>query len=639
MPASTAPGPAARATFAYLPGLDGLRAVAVLGVIFFHLDLGWIPGGFLGVDVFFVLSGFLISSLLLEELDRSGRVDFGAFYLRRARRLLPALLLVLAFVAVAGATVARDAAAQIRQDLLPGLFFASNWWSVLADRSYFEAIGRPPLLQHLWSLAVEEQFYLLWPVLLLAAARWRGRRGVLVVAAAGALASTVLMGVLSVRAGYPLVDASRVYFGSDTHAMGLLVGAALATLWRPARLPREVAPAARRALDLTGWVALAAVLVIFWRTDQYAPWLYRGGFLLVALVVAVLVAVASHPASRVGPALGTPVLRYVGERSYGLYLWHWPVFMLTRPVLDVVDNGWPLLLGRLGLVFAIAEVSYRYVELPVRQGALTRRLRGLRERWRHTPAPGRTALGLRLAGVGAVAVLSTGFVGSALAAAPAPQGESYLGGDGVTSVLADADADVQPDVVEPSTPPPSTPAPASPPPAPAAAAPRASAAPAVPAAGVVRVRATIIGDSVVLGARRGLGRVLPASRIDASIARQTKDIAARIRALEASGSLAPVVVLHLGSNGIATPDQLRAILADLADRRVVLVTSAGPHPWQDYTNRTITKVAPQYDNVRVADWAAAAQGHPEYFVKDGVHLTTAGIRTFSNLVAGAVARA
>ncbi len=388
----------------YLPGLDGIRALAVIGVLLYHADLDWIPGGFLGVDVFFVLSGFLITSLILEEFDRSGRIDFAKFYLGRARRLLPPLLLMLAVVAVAAAFVVRDAASQVRADTIASIFYVNNWWYILAESSYFEFIGRPPLLKHLWSLAVEEQFYLVWPAITFLIVRRAGRRGVRIAAIVLALLSTAWMVTLSVRNGFPeYADPSRAYFGTDSHAMGLLIGAALATAWRPGRLKADLTPGAKALITGTGIVALLAVAWFFLFVGEFTPWMYRsGGFLVLAVVVAVLIAMATHPASPFGGWLGTQPWRYVGQRSYGLYLWHWPIFMVTRPQLDVPLDGIPLLVLRLALTFGIAELSFRFVEMPIRHGAIDRWVKAWRasrgaERTRRTRR-GATVLASALAG-------------------------------------------------------------------------------------------------------------------------------------------------------------------------------------------------------------------------------------------------
>jgi peptidoglycan/LPS O-acetylase OafA/YrhL len=356
----------------YRPGLDGLRALAVAGVVLYHAGVSWMPGGFLGVDVFFVLSGYLITSLLLAERRREGSVGFKAFWLRRARRLLPAVLLVV-FVCL-----------RTRGDALASLVYLTNWHLIAASHSYFNAFGRPSLLQHLWSLAVEEQFYLFWPLILLGSLKLVGRRYTVLLTVVLALSSTALMWGLY----NPNQDPSRVYYGTDTRASTLLVGALLAFAWPLGGFRDEISRRAARVLDGVGCVALAGVLAFFVRVQDYDPWLYRGGFLLIALCTAVLIAVVVHPASALGRALGTRTLRWIGVRSYGIYLWHWPVMMLTRPGIDVPWRGTGVILAQIALTIALAALSYRYVEMPVRSGSAQRRLRarlqprGRAARWR-----------------------------------------------------------------------------------------------------------------------------------------------------------------------------------------------------------------------------------------------------------------
>ena len=262
----------------YIPGLDGIRAIAVMAVLLYHSGVVAVPGGFLGVDVFFVLSGFLISSLLLQEIERAEAVNFKQFYIRRARRLLPALFATLALSAVLVLIFARDAAFQFRQDAIASFFYVGNWWYIVQDLSYFEAMGRPPVLQHLWSLAVEEQFYLLWPLALVFLYRRGGRPGVGRVALMIALFSTLLMAVFSFLWNVPASgDASRLYFGTDTHCMGLLLGAALATVWRPGALPKKIALPAQVILWVVALVSLVGLFTIFHKAAEDSAWLYRGG--------------------------------------------------------------------------------------------------------------------------------------------------------------------------------------------------------------------------------------------------------------------------------------------------------------------------------------------------------------------------
>jgi peptidoglycan/LPS O-acetylase OafA/YrhL len=387
-PADASTHAGAGAALPYLPGLDGLRAVAVVAVLLYHAGLSWIPGGFLGVEVFFVISGYLITSLLLAEHRRDGTVRLTAFWLRRARRLLPALFALLAVVTLCSLLFLPTEVARLRGDVIGALTYTANWHLVLSDQSYFETVGRPSPLQHLWSLAVEEQFYVVWPVLFSLGIAYWGRARLLRAVAVGAVASSAVMWLLF----SPGSDPSRAYYGSDTRASGLLVGAVLAFLWTPWRLRDRAGRFAPLVIDVVGIAALALVVRAFLRTGEFDTGLYRGGFLGLGVLTAVLIGATVHPAGHVGRLLGVRPLRWVGLRSYSIYLWHWPVYVVTRPDVDVPLRGVPLLALRLALTAVLASVSYRWVETPVRRGALGRYAAAVRE------ASGAGADGWRCAG-------------------------------------------------------------------------------------------------------------------------------------------------------------------------------------------------------------------------------------------------
>lgn len=352
----------------YLPGLDGLRAIAVTAVLLYHGGLN-LRGGFLGVESFFVLSGFLITALLLAEWRRQGRVSLTGFWLRRARRLLPALFLLLAATLLYTIVALPWKTAEVRGDVVAALGYVTNWHLVFSQQSYFDAAVRPPLLRHLWSLAVEEQFYLLWPLLFSAGMRYVRAKGLLLLTLAMAAASVALMALLY----RPGADPSRVYYGTDTRAAGLLLGAALALAWTPERRPGDRTRGVGRILDLAGLLGLGGLIAAYFRVYEQQTSLYRGGFALVALCTAVVIMAITHPDARLTPAaLGWQPLRWIGLRSYGIYLWYWPVFQVTRPYLDVPLRGWPLLLLRLAIIGVLVEFSYRWIELPVRGGAIKR---------------------------------------------------------------------------------------------------------------------------------------------------------------------------------------------------------------------------------------------------------------------------
>ncbi|MDQ6693960.1 MAG: acyltransferase family protein [Chloroflexota bacterium] len=412
----------------YLPGLDGLRALAVIAVLLYHAELPWIAGGFLGVEIFFVLSGYLITSLLLSEWRQEGRIDLRAFWFRRARRLLPALFLLLVVTLTYAALFLPGEVTRLRVDALAAAGYVTNWYLIFSQQSYFEAMSRPSLLQHLWSLAVEEQFYLLWPLLIVLGLRiLRTRLRMLMVVVLGAAASAGLMALLY----QPDADVSRIYYGTDTRAAGLLIGSALAFVrLRPKRSPlqarRWVAGRMGSLLpvlpDMAGFLALAGLAAAVLFLSETQSFLYQGGLALVALLTAVVIAVISHPTSRLLPGLlAQPVLRWVGQRSYGIYLWHWPVYSVTRPQLDLPLDGAPLFLLRLTFTFLLAEVSYRWVETPIRSGSLGRSWQALRA-GRGT----RGWLGARWAGAALSGTLLALLLGMALVNARPPEIPDYL---------------------------------------------------------------------------------------------------------------------------------------------------------------------------------------------------------------------
>jgi len=380
----------------------------VAAVVAYHADVSWLPAGFLGVDVFFVISGYLVCSLLVAEWDAVGSLSIAAFWRRRAKRILPAMVVV---VSAAGLAFAHDAAGRLRGDAIAGLLGAANLWQILSRQSYFEAWGRPPLLRHLWSLGIEAQFYLALPLLLAALLPRVRRRGLL---AGGAVLGGLLSAGLMAMMFDPARDPSRVYYGTDTRMIGLWFGVALALAVPPGRMSAKVSTGARHVLDFMGAAALVAIGALMAGLDEYSPGLYRGGFVLVAIASAIAVGVAAHPASGTGRLLSRQPFAWIGTRSYAIYLWHWPIFMLTRPGLDIDVHGNAALVVRLALTALLAEASWRLVERP----PSARRLSEAVTRWRALPAAAgaRHALGVAVASTLLLAGLS------AVATHPTPDG-------------------------------------------------------------------------------------------------------------------------------------------------------------------------------------------------------------------------
>jgi peptidoglycan/LPS O-acetylase OafA/YrhL len=634
----------------YSPGLDGLRAIAVMAVLLYHADLTWIPGGFLGVEVFFVISGYLITALLLAEWHQKGRISLKDFWLRRARRLLPALYVLLVVTLTFSVVFLPGEVAELRADVIAAVGYVTNWFLILGQQSYFESVGRPSLLQHLWSLAVEEQFYLIWPIVLtvglgFGAKRLRRQR-VLTVALVGAAASALAMALMYT----PGVDPSRVYFGTDTRATGLLCGAALAFLWSPgdkyrpaeARHQRLRLPDRGRFRRRWGWTtpllldvlsiaALGGLIWFFLHLGEFEPFLYRGGLALVGLTTLAAIMAVVHPYAHVGSyLLGSAPMRWLGVRSYGIYLWHWPVFMVTRPELDVPFGGLPLLALRLGITIVLADLSYRFVETPIRRGALGRAWKTLHD----ARGPERWRLRLQWAGAVLPIVASLALLGVAVAHAKPPEKPEYLAKmkavhtsqhPGQKSSTADSPANDEPSSQENES--------------------IGNASPDTTKAdrktqdeksGVSAYKGSVsaIGDSVMLGAVpslqkdiRGLGVV------DAEVGLQVYDAIGILQSRRASGQLGSLVIVHLGNNGTFTKqefDQIMRILSGVD--KVVFVNVKVPRSWEETNNEVISEGVERYPNAVMVDWYAASANHPEYYYRDGYHLRPRAQKVYADLL-------
>jgi len=583
-------------------------------VVAYHANLTWAKGGFLGVDVFFVLSGFLITGLLLADVERTGHLRLRRFWKRRARRLLPAVGVLLVAVALLVPLLAPDQGYRLGGDLLASAAYVTNWRLIFQHQSYFEAIGRPPLLQHLWSLAVEEQFYLLWPLMLAVALRWNRRRELLGVWVLGLAAlSTVLM----IVAFDPGVDPSRVYYGTDTRAAALFVGAALACGQVWARRNWIVGPKARMRLEIAGALSVGFLAWCVVSVSQFDTRLYRGGFLAVAVAAAVIVGVASdRQRTAVTRVLGMRPLVWVGKRSYAIYLWFWPVLMLTRSHADIDLSGNTLLAFQLAIIVTLASLSYRFVEVPCRSGALGRAW----ERWRAGTLPPQTR---RTTARVAVALAAVAVVGAVVYDPPKPVHIQAAGG-------------VQ-EFIQPTT--------TAPPavmvttfgPSPLGAGVTTTlvpaVAPAVAAPPVVQAKVAAIGDSVLLETRDVLASRIAHLVFDADVARQTARTLAAARALRASGRLGDEVILQVGNNGLITKGQFDQFMEAFAGvRRVVVVNIRVPRPWEGPNNEVLTDGVQSHPNAVLVDWHKLGITHPDVFTSDSVHLTTTGIQLLTDAI-------
>lgn len=639
----------ARPKSRYIPALDGLRTLAVVAVVLYHLNLTWAQGGLLGVTIFFVLSGYLITRLLLNEVAKTGRIDLKSFWIRRIRRLVPAVVTTVVVTCALCTIFNHVMLTKMRPDILPSLLFFNNWWQIAQNVSYFNALGDPSPLTHFWSLAIEEQFYLIWPPLLFAmvsmhVSKPNTRRVVLGLAAVSALAMMALYN--------PAADPSRVYYGTDTRVFSLLLGAWMAFIpdrdLAPVRLAHrlgldrlvraakrgkldknaksghdektdsaaEAAPAQPSALvrfwsspasiDVLGVVGLVGLAAMVALTNGYTAFQYRGGTLLCSILTLMVIAACVQPQGMVARALAAEPLVWVGKRSYSIYLWHYPLLLLMNPVANINDTPWWQYILQVLLVVAVAECSYRFIETPFRKGAFGRTVAEFRDgtttpaNWAraHIPVCATCGIVLVIALGGLIFVPETSALSGEGAEVLNKEAKNTAPTDQQAADGTDKDNDGFPDG---------------------------------------SYDLLMIGDSVSLRAVDSFDGVFPHSHIDAEKGRQFDAGRATFEGYLQQNLAGKIVVFALGTNGLVTDDQIDAIMADAGDKRIVVfVNTRSPQPWVGSTNQAIADAATRYKNVRVVDWYGYSANRNDLFDGDGTHLSTTGVTEYLNLIHDAV---
>ena len=567
----------------YIPAIDGLRAIAVIAVMLYHLGFAWIPGGFLGVDLFFVISGYVITRLLLDSIQRSGGLDLRGFYTGRIRRLLPPLGFMLVITAIFVGVWAPDSMRRFLTDTPFALTGTMNWWLVFKEQDYFESFGRPPLLQHTWSLGVEAQYYLIWPLILYFVLKVFGKKVIPTAALSIAAFSGIALFLASVRADISATqDVSHIYFGTDTHSIGLFLGSALAVSWIPQNLRLNIEKRAQDFIDFIGVFGLLGLLSSFLFIQEADPTAYRIAFPLVGIFGSAIIMSVVHPASRFAPILQHPFLVWVGERSYAIYLWHWIVFQVTRPAQDLEGSTWALYIFRILVVFALADISQRWIEVPVRHGVISNWFRGMKYRTKEVQRRQKAT-----AGVVSLALLATIAAVSNNALAIAGRNNEV-----VKQMYQDEKV-----------------------------------------ATISKVEGLwVVGDSVILGIRHELESKSHIGLIDARVGRQAGELLKVIQD-DKPKMVGMNTVINLGNNNRLSEAEVSAIFAELKDQPlVIVVNTAVPRSWRNENNALIANEALKYSNFRIVDWAQKSENHPEFFAPDGVHLIPAGIAAYVSAI-------
>ncbi|TKH39760.1 acetyltransferase [Paenibacillus polymyxa] len=579
----------------YMTGLDGLRAISVLAVIAYHLHFRWAEGGLLGVEIFFVLSGYLITDQILYEWRTRSGFSIVQFWIRRMRRLLPAMIFMLTVVALWLLITDFSRLQALGGHFVSSLFYVNNWYLIFHHVSYFESFGPPSPIGHLWSLSIEEQFYVIWPLVLLIGLCFAPQRGRLMLYILGcAIVSAIAMAIIY----EPGTDPSRVYYGTDTRASAILIGAALAVIWPSWRLSDNVSSSSRTMLDMTGLLGIVMLFILIGQTNEFDDSLYRGGFLYLSLITAVVIAVLVHPANRLERLLGCRPLSWIGKRSYSLYIWHYPIIILSGPVVNTEDANYMRIALQVTASFITGGLSYKYIEEPIRRGTFWTNLKSLRR-----SADG-NQLGLVVIVIAIILVLTSWKTNSP---DPVPDAPATVSREPVqTEKLQCGCSDDNHSAGNTDH--------------------------LAEGSGV-----TAIGDSVILDAAPFLEKQFPGIVIDGKVGRQMSQAKDVLNDLRAQGKLGHKIIIELGTNGVFNRSQLHSLLASLQDsRQIYLITTRVPRGWQNTVNDNLREIAGEFQNVRLIDWYSASENRNDLFYDDGVHLKPEGAQYYASVLIDAI---
>lgn len=581
----------------YMPGLDGLRAIAVIGIIIYHLNKQWLTGGFLGVDTFFVISGYLITSLLLFEYESTGIINLKQFWLRRVKRLIPAMSVLVMVVTVATLILKPDEIVNIKQDAFAAVFYVSNWWYIASDVNYFEQFAFMPL-KHLWSLAIEEQFYIIFPTvfifLLLTIKKYRNVTLILWIVSLISLLTMVI--IAQSQTGH-----SRVYFGTDTRLQTMLLGVIFAFVWPPFKLKKNPNHLLRTIIDSIGVVGIALLLILFLKVNDNSNWIYNGGFYLISGLTLLVIISAVHPSGYFAKILGNPLFVYIGKRSYSLYLWHFPVISFVHSYY--VDGQLPFYIYAVDIILTIvlAELSYRYIEKPFRK----RGIKVFNISRLNKQAVIRTIV-LILFLIPTMFVFAGSFdkldendinhkatsyntdeIDKYLVR-PIPVNDINFLGD--SNFKKEKDNEVYADL-----------------------------------------KPLLIGDSVMVDIGETFKMRVPHANIDGKVGRNLYEASPLVdQKYQNYNQKSDQVILELGTNGDFSKEQLNELIKKFGDAQVYLVNTRVPRSYESHVNKLMADAAKKYDNVTLIDWYKRSEGHTEHFAPDGIHLEAKGVKALTD---------
>ena len=605
----------------YLTGLDGLRAVAVIAIIIYHLNPLWLPGGFLGVDTFFVISGYLITSLLIHEYQSKGTIDLGAFWIRRIKRLIPAVFFLISVVILYTLFFEPQIIKTIKHDSIAAFFYVSNWWYIFEETSYFEA-GEPKPLMHLWSLAIEEQFYIIWPIVFLVLLKVKKLHKYI---------PYIIIGITMVSLGLmiyfmvPNMDNSRVYFGTDTRAHTILLGVLLAFVWPPFNLKTETPKRYQRIIDITGVTSLIILILFMIFTKDYSNWLYAGGLFLVTLLTLPAIAASVHPTSKLGHALSNPIMLWIGTRSYSLYLWHYPIIVFMN--MHYVAGQIPLHIIVLQVVLTCiaAELSFRFVETPIRKQGFNF-FKPSFNTSRAFIVKSSTSVIL----ITGLLITLFGFFDHLHEDVNKQSTFNTENGTLFTSTPNEIAKDVKKhhkefidekeriakekaEKEEQEK--------------------QEKKAQELADEFLQESSPLFIGDSLLVNIGSQIQSRIPNAVINGEVGRQMYEAVDLAKnKYQHFNKKDENIILELGTNGDFSKEQLDEFIKVFDKANIYLVTTRVPRDWQNSVNKKMNAAEKEYKNVTVINWYNASEGHVEYFEPDGIHLNYDGVESMVDLI-------
>ena len=597
----------------YVTGIDGVRALAVLGVIIYHLLPTTLPGGYLGVPLFLLISGYFVTLQLVRQMDQTGGIRLTQFYLKRLRRLYPVLIVMLAVTTAYITVFARDLLHNIKSTIITNLLWVYNWWEIGHGQSYFDRFNSESPFTHLWTLGVEAQFYFLWPLILfllflVLKKRTRIKWAVFILAVASAIEMAVL---------FDQNNLNRVYYGTDTRAFSLLLGAWLALCWPIDHLNAKLTTPAAKILDGVGIGALLITLLGFFTLPGQSSWTYRGGMFFYSLIGMLLIATVVHPGSHMNRWLTNPIFAWIGQRSYGIYVYQLPVMVFYERVVEIGQH--PLLnaLIECGLIMVISELSYRFVEQPLAH-----------YQWRHLPNSIRHWIDFKMhdwrqwfkIGPGVI-ICFIALCGLMLPSRPIKKNAEQTRIEKSKQATAQKNQQIakgkttKVNVNSKSLQ-------------------KKYGLTSAQLKAASQLKITAIGDSVMADASRDIQEIMPHAYVDAEVGRQGNATPGVIKDLKAKGQLQKIVILNLGTNGAMNTQTIDDILNAIgSDHQIYWITPHVPtRDWEQTVCDQIKQTAKQHSNVHVIDWNQAANNHAEWFGQDKVHMNEQGNVYFTSLI-------